>query len=100
MLVLRAVDVCQVGLARTPNIRCIYSTFGREITKCTVIYGVYVVFLAGNHQVYGHIRCIYGNSGREITQYTVIYGVYVVILAGKSQNIRSYTVHIYGPGQP
>ena len=65
MLVLRAVDVCQVGLARTPNIRCIYSTFGREITKCTVIYGVYVV-----------------------------------ILAGKSQNIRSYTVHIYGPGQP
>ena len=23
------------------------------------IYGVYTVFLAGNHQIYGHIRCIY-----------------------------------------
>jgi hypothetical protein len=29
-----------------------------------------------------------------------IYGVYTVFLAGKSQNIRSYTVHIYNPGQP
>jgi len=23
------------------------------------IYGVYTVFLAGNHHIYGHIRCIY-----------------------------------------
>jgi len=29
-----------------------------------------------------------------------IYGVYTVILAGKSPNIRSYTVYIYGSGQP
>jgi hypothetical protein len=58
------------------HIRCIYGIFGREITKCTVIYGVYTVFLAGkspsvrsytvhiryfwqgNHQGYGHIHCI------------------------------------------
>jgi len=29
-----------------------------------------------------------------------IYGVYTVFLAGKSPNIRSYTVYIYGSGQP
>jgi len=29
-----------------------------------------------------------------------IYGVYTVILAGKSPYIRSYTVCIYGSGQP
>jgi len=32
------------------------------------------------------IRCIYGIFGREIT--------------GKSPNIRSYTVYLYGSGQP
>ena len=31
-----------VGLARTIYIRCIYGNLGREITKYTVIYGVYV----------------------------------------------------------
>ena len=29
-----------------------------------------------------------------------IYGVYTVILVGKSPYIRSYTVYIYGSGQP
>jgi hypothetical protein len=29
-----------------------------------------------------------------------MYGVYTVFLAGRSPNIRSYTVHIYGSGQP
>jgi hypothetical protein len=29
-----------------------------------------------------------------------MYGVYTVCLAGKPQNIRSYTVYIYGSGQP
>jgi hypothetical protein len=31
---------------------------------------------------------------------TIIYGVYTVFLAGISPNIRSYTVYIYGSGQP
>jgi hypothetical protein len=31
-------------LARTIYIRCIYGVFGREITKYTVIYGVYIRF--------------------------------------------------------
>jgi hypothetical protein len=31
-----------IGLARTIHIRCIYGIFGWEITKCTVIYGVYI----------------------------------------------------------
>ena len=42
-----------VGLARTIYIRCIYGTFGREITQYTVIYGVYKRFwptLAVCHQ--------------------------------------------------
>ena len=33
-----------VGLARTIYIRCMYGNFGREITKYTVIYGVYIRF--------------------------------------------------------
>ena len=33
-----------VGLVRTIYIRCIYGIFGREITKYTVIYGVYIRF--------------------------------------------------------
>jgi len=34
----------QVGLARTIYIRCLYGIFGREITKYTVIYSVYIRF--------------------------------------------------------
>jgi hypothetical protein len=34
----------RVGLARTIYIRCKYCIFGREITKNTVIYGVYIQF--------------------------------------------------------
>ena len=33
-----------IGLARTIYIRCLYGTFGRKITKYTVIYGVYKRF--------------------------------------------------------
>jgi len=33
-----------IELARTIYIRCIYSIFGRDITKYTVIYGVYIRF--------------------------------------------------------
>jgi len=33
-----------IGLARTIYIRLIYAIFGREITKYTVIYGVYIQF--------------------------------------------------------
>jgi len=33
-----------LGLAKTIYIRCIYGIFGREITKYTVIYGVYIRF--------------------------------------------------------
>jgi len=85
------------------------------------IYGVYVVMLAGNilhtviHGVY--IRCwptLYMSLpyfkfhpppcdmlrvGQNHT-YIRIYSVYVVMLAGKLPYIRSYTVYIYGSGQP
>jgi hypothetical protein len=37
-------QVKYVGLARTIYIRCVYGIFGREITKYTVIYGVYIRF--------------------------------------------------------
>jgi hypothetical protein len=33
-----------LGLSRTKYIRCLYGIFGREITKCTDIYGVYIRF--------------------------------------------------------
>jgi hypothetical protein len=58
--------------------------FGREITKGTVLYGVYVrYFWKGNHQMYGLIRCIC-----------------TVFLAGKSPNVWSYTVYIYSLANP
>jgi hypothetical protein len=31
-----------IGLARIIYIRCMYGVFGREMTKYTVIYGVYI----------------------------------------------------------
>jgi hypothetical protein len=34
-----------VGLARTIYIQCVYGIFGREITKYTVIYGVFIIFI-------------------------------------------------------
>ena len=34
----------RVGLARTICIRGLYDIFGRDITKCTVIYGAYMRF--------------------------------------------------------
>jgi len=37
-------DTKCLGLTRTIYIRCIYGIFGREITKYTVIYGVYIRF--------------------------------------------------------
>jgi hypothetical protein len=37
-------DRIYVGMARTIYTRCIYGIFGREITKYTVIYGVYIRF--------------------------------------------------------
>ena len=33
-----------IGLAKTIYIRCMYGTFGRKITKYTVIYGAYIRF--------------------------------------------------------
>jgi hypothetical protein len=41
-------DATWLVLARTIYIRCIYSIFGREITKYTVIYGVYIRFWLAN----------------------------------------------------
>ena len=41
-------DTC-VGLASTVYIRCIYGILGREITICTVIYGVHIRFWPALH---------------------------------------------------
>ena len=40
-----------LGLARTIYIRCIYGIFGREFTKDTVIYGVYIRFWPTLHML-------------------------------------------------
>ena len=52
----------RVGLARTIYIRCIYGNFGREITKYTVIYGVYIQFWPTLNTCCGHemiwIKCV------------------------------------------
>ena len=51
-----------VGLARTIYIRCVYGIFGRETTKYTVIYGVYIQFrptLRICHRVIEHTPTVY-----------------------------------------
>jgi hypothetical protein len=80
--------------------------FGREITKYTVIYGVYI-YIYGPGQPYIcprlatgiNIRCIYGVFGREFTKYTAIYGVYIrfwLALHPMHQigNRHKYTVYV------
>jgi len=42
MLALVSVAVTYVGLAKTKDIRCVYGVFGRDISKYTVVYGVYI----------------------------------------------------------
>ena len=44
-----------IGLAITIYMRCVYGVFGREITKSTAVYGVYIQFwptLCVYHSVY------------------------------------------------
>ena len=109
-------DLSRVGQNRIYQnhtyIRCIYGIFGREITKYTVIYGVYIqywpnlriytplymtVYLVFSlpaipyvHRVgqnHTYIRCIYGIFSREITIHTVIYGADIRFWP----NLRIYT---------
>jgi hypothetical protein len=64
-----------VGLARTIYVRCIYGIFGREITKYTVIYGVYIRFwptllvcfrnLKSARRVMHPDSLLHSSSGRE-----------------------------------
>ena len=68
-------DKYKIGLARTIIFIRIYDMFSRNITILAIIY-------------VGLARTIH------------IHGVSTVFLAGKSLNIRSYTVHIHGSGQP
>jgi len=49
--------------------------------------------------IFGVKRTGIGKVGQNHT-FIGIYGVYMVFLAGKSPYIRSYTVCIYGSGQP
>jgi len=73
------------GLARTIYKRCIYGDLDREITKYTVIYGVYIRFWP--------TLCIYGLFGREITKYTVIYGEHIQSSQPYKNGARIVTSH-------
>jgi len=56
--------------------RSIHGIIGRQITKCTVIYGVYIqcMYTVMANPIYIHVH---GIIGREITKYLVIYGVFI-----------------------
>ena len=54
------------------------------LIEYTAIYGVY----------------IYIGLTKTIRTYIRIYGIYTVFLAGKLPYIWSYTVYVYGIGQP
>jgi hypothetical protein len=52
-------DATWLVLARTIYIRCIYSIFGREITKYTVIYGVNIRFWPTLHMIILQVQALY-----------------------------------------
>ena len=72
---------------------------GREITIYTVIYGVYIRFwptlpIYGGYQYHpAGQTTIFMRGDMEKVRHTVFW-------AGKSPYIRSYTVYVYGSGQP
>jgi len=109
---------------RTPYIWCIHIRYFWQVI-CQIyshIRCIHTVLANPNHITVHHIYGVYtyGIFGREIAKYIVIYGVYIrfwptptilpytiymvythtVFLAGKLPNIQSYTVYIYGSGQP
>ena len=66
--------LCYKGLVQTIYIRCINVISGKEITKYTFIYGVYIIYTVMANPIYIYIvlyiRCINGISGRYIIKYT------------------------------
>jgi hypothetical protein len=69
-----------------PYIRCIYTVLANPIHTSYLI--------IPTHTVLGQAWLL-PRAGQNHK-----YGAYTVFLAGKSLNIQSYTVYIYGPGQP
>jgi len=63
-----------IGLARTIYIRCTYVIFGRDITKCTVIYDVYIRFWPTlvTCQTLLHVR----NCKQSLTGERVLYSAF------------------------
>jgi len=47
----------RLGLARTMYVRCIYNIFGKEITRITVIYDVYIRFWPKSETTQQHPPC-------------------------------------------
>jgi len=64
----------------------------------------FVLFLVVSRSFLQAERChgeaIINRDGQNHIYIRCIYGVYTILLAGKLQNVRSYTVYIYGSGQP
>jgi len=102
-----------LGLARTIHIRCIYDTFGREITKYTVICGVYMRFwpTLSNTQflrkgafkrLRPNARPTRPNAATKVglTRTVYIYTVYDRIYGEFPAKNTVYTPCIYGSGQP
>ena len=93
-----------------------HRSFGREITKSTVIYGVYTRFwptLCISLRLGWPEPYIYGIFGREITKSTVMYGVYTQgwpepyiyvhirrIFGDFQVKNTVYIPYIHGSGQP
>jgi len=80
----------QLGLARTVYIRCIYGIIGKEIAR----------------EIYGHIHRIYQvlASPNNIAPTSWLCASLLLKLTNTDENhqgnIRSYTPHISGSGQP
>jgi len=97
--VIRAILDVQYGKIRV-NYDTAYHTIRRNIrTKhpwlFLTVLQLYSCFLRYCHSTISLIASFVG-----LARTIYIYGVYTVFLAGKSLYIRSYTVHIYGSGQP
>jgi len=88
---------CLSVYLRAPTTLCTYACVCVLVCACLRVH----TSLHHNLRHIAHVSlaCISLTSiGLARTMY--IYGVYTVFLTGKSPDIRSYTVYIYGSGQP
>jgi hypothetical protein len=94
MMVKCLLGVCCLALKQLATMACVITRVGQN--HICALYMTVCLVISLPKLPYIHGICRVGQNHTFIG----IYGVHTVFLAGKSPYIRSYTVQIYGSGQP